>query len=200
MYIKEILCVTAGAVVGGVIGVFCVKRYYEDIAVQEIDEAKEYYRKQYLKVVYGVKDDIEFVDEESAKRNGSESEECEPDYKEIIEKMNYGEFFKKKETPDKEPEKQEIPAAFLISDDDYMIGKRKKRTFMYFESDGVFMDAETEDIVSDGMDLIGERNFEDRNDDEDAFYVRNEITKTDYEVIVEHYAYAESDFREPEDN
>ena len=199
---KNILFFLLGAGVGSTVVYFVVKKHYENLIDEEVESVRQYYKSQ--------------EDEDDEETDLSENEvktlkkapklakkdpktaENDENYKEIIEKMNYGEFFPKKAKTEEVAVEADIPTRYVINGDAFAGDNRNEKVSLYyFEGDGVFMNIETDEVVPNGMDLIGEDNFERLGEfEEDVLYVRNDVTKTDYEVIQEHYAYAESEYRE----
>lgn len=202
MSIKEIMLFLLGAGVGSAATYFGMKKYFETLMDEEIESTKEYYKTK-TEATTGMEQKTKILNEKYSDETEIEekTDENEPDYAQIIEKMNYGEFFEKK-TPAKieeQPEEKVIP--FVISGDAFAGDLRhEKVSLYYFEKDGVFMNVETDDVLPNGMELIGEENFEHLGEfEEDVLYVRNDEMGTDYEVMLEHYAYAESEYRDHQD-
>ena len=76
-----------------------------------------------------------------------------------------------------------------------------KRTLSYFSGDGVIMDSDTEEVIDNGIDLVGEENLEKFGEYEpEVVYVRNESNKTDYEVILEDRTYKDSEYNDDNDD
>jgi len=201
MSIKNIMIFLLGAGVGSAATYFVVKKHFEKITDEEIESVKQYYKSE---LVADVKKAVSSNEETSfMTENEEKTEEKEPDYKKIIEKMNYGDYFEKKpETkPVKEEEPDPIVGPYIISGDAFAGDLRnEKESLYYFEKDGVFMNVITEEVVPNGMELVGETNFERLGEfEEDVLYVRNDEKGTDYEVLLEHYAYAESEYRDNQD-
>lgn len=190
MPIKYVLTFVLGAGVGGAVGYFATKKYFENYLNEEIDSVKDYYKSKAEKQENEPKTD----------KNDQKTDENEPNYKEMIEKLNYSGFSeKKKETPSEDTVPDNRP--FVISVDDY-IGDQKyqKLGMTYFEKDGVFCD-EDEQVVPDGMDLIGEHNLDKFGEyEEDTLFVRNVEQGCDYEVVLDDGAYADSLYEGYEDD
>ena len=192
---KNILFFLLGAGVGSTVVYFVVKKHYENLIDEEVESVRQYYKSQEDED----EEETELSEnEEKMPRKEPKTEKNDENYQELIEKMNYGEFFPKKEKTEEVAVEADIPTRYVINGDAFAGDNRNEKVSLYyFEGDGVFMNIESDEIVPNGMDLIGEENFERLGEfEEDVLYVRNDVTKTDYEVIQEHYAYAESDYRE----
>lgn len=84
---------------------------------------------------------------------------------------------------------------YLIGIDDYYneFGdvKYEKKMLIYYEDDGVLID-ENEDTIDNLDQVIGRESLEHIGDyEDDRIYIRNEWYGTDFEVVVEHSAYAD---------
>lgn len=206
MSMKTVLVFLLGAGVGSVGMYLGVKRHFETLADEEIESVKEYYKSDLVKELKkGAK--TEEIDpempenEENTDKNDPTDPSKEPDYQGIIQKLNYGEYSKKEKAAEEKtdkPTKKQGP--FVISGDEFAGDLRhEKITLTYFEDDGVFFDEAEAEIISEGMELVGEENLGRFGEyEEDVLYVRNNDNRTDYEVLLEHMAYAESEYVERE--
>lgn len=206
---KEIVLFLLGLGIGSTATYFGVKKRLEatmqEEMEQEIEAVKDYYilREEQSKKETKVSENEE--NEPKSTEKQPKRDKKEPDYEKIIEKLNYGEYYQKKETPSESTEaadqEEEIEVPYTISDEEYIEENYYEKTsLVYFENDGVFMDASSLDIINDGTELIGEPNLEMFGEyDEDTLYVRDDVSKTDYEVIMTHCAYAESEYYEHSD-
>lgn len=123
-------------------------------------------------------------------------------YNEIIRKLDYGELEGAKnslydevensiENEPVDPDTSDEP--YVISTDEFIDGRREydKITLRYFEEDGTVMDEE-EDIMPEGLALIGENNLPFAGQyEEDVLYVRNDKFGADYEVLIEHGSFSD---------
>ena len=198
MNIKNLIVLFAGIGIGSIGTYLVTKNYFTNYMDEELEAQKEYFKANYIKL------DFDAAVEE---KKLEVLQEEEPNYKEIIEKMNYGEYFPKKKN-EEETKSQETTAMKakedsnlrVITSDEFATGGddyTEKVSLYYFEKDGVFMDIETEEVVPNGVALIGEENFEQLGElEDDVLYVRNDTTNINYEVIQEHYAFAESEYHD----
>lgn len=202
MSMKTVMIFLLGAGIGSAATYLGVKKHFETLADEEIESVKEYYKSELKKGVKTEEIDPEMPEnEENTDKNDPTDPSKEPDYQGIIQKLNYGEYSKKEKVEGKEtdkPVKKQGP--FVISGDEFAGDLRhEKVTLTYFEDDGVFFDESEAEIVSTGMELVGEENLGRFGEyEEDVLYVRNNDNVTDYEVLLEHMAYAESEYVERE--
>lgn len=197
MPIKEVMLFIAGLGIGSVGTYFVVKKHYENFMDEEIESVKEYYKDNIMEIAeheFGesaVNPEREEVSEEANKK--------EPDYQKIIKKLNYGDYSKKDdkvvESRSKETSIPEKKEPYVIEPDDFTNDSQyDKITLTYFSEDGVFMSIE-EEVVPEGMQLVGEENLEHIGEIEEyVVYIRNEEQGADYEVILEERSYSDSEY------
>lgn len=186
MDIKNLVFTTAGAGLGSLVTWLCVKNHYATIADEEIASVKEYYKNE---LIEELKADMINQEKEDAEKEVKKVNKEEPDYQGIITKLNYGSYSQKEEkkvaVPVKEEEKKK---PYIIDVNEFADDCNfEKVTITYFEGDGVFLDEEDEEI-SDGVKLICEDNINQFSKYDDVCYVRNEETRTDYEVILDDHS------------
>lgn len=210
----NIFMFTAG-VIGGAAGMLiAVKKYYEHIANEEIESVKETYSVEGNHIKNGVinnelspdnyenirdtSNDNEGIDEQDdASDEEAKKKECE----DIIKKLNYGSYSHKSDEDESEdnsisPE-DTTKYPRVITPEEYEDEEETytKRTLSYFSCDGVIMDSDTEEVIDNGIDLVGEGNLEHFGEYEpEVVYVRNESNKTDYEVVMEDRTYKDSEY------
>lgn len=197
MSIKTVVAFLLGAGIGSVGTYFGVKKYFENYMNEEIDSVKDYY-KDLGEDMKNQIDDLEIIlNDDETKPEMAEKEAAEElDYEEMIQKLNYGAFSskeKKSEAASVVEDQKNVP---YVIDADAFAGdiSNEKVTLTYFKEDGVFMD-EYYELVSNGPELVGESNLDRFGEfEEDVLYVRNDLMRTDYEIILEHCAYAESEY------
>lgn len=197
MPIKEVMLFIAGLGIGSVGTYFVVKKHYEDFMDEEIESVKEYYKDNIMEIA-----EREFG--ESAvnpeKEEPVEEKENEPNYQKIIKKLNYGDYSKKDDKvveshTNAEPAVAEKKGPYVIGPDDFANDEQyDKITLTYFSDDGVFVSIE-EEVVPEGMQVIGEENLDHIGEiEENVVYIRNEGLNADYEVILEERAYSDSEY------
>lgn len=196
MPIKEITLFLLGVGLGSGITYLAVKKHFEILTDEEVASVREYYKNKEVAVENEENEtDLSGNDEKTVKNEGK-SAKNEPNYKEIIEKLNYGEYSKKNKPVEEEEEKPVKNAHIMVLSEDEYIGDMRydKRSFTYFETDGVFID-EDGDVVVDGTELIGDENLDRFGEyEEDHLFIRNTQSEEDYAVLIAREAYAESDY------
>ena len=190
MNVKNIVIFISGLGMGAAGMWFGLKAYYEELANEEIQSVKDWYRE---KENYAEPGEVETLSDEDKKEyEVDDTNEEEPDYREIIERMNYSDFSKKKEEPEEMPEDTINNGSYIITPDDFIDNPNyDKVTLTYFEDDEIFTDIE-ENVIPDGNTLVGNDNLKSFGEyEENTLFVRNELLGTDYEVILEEGSYAE---------
>lgn len=198
MPIKEVMLFIAGLGIGSVGTYFVVKKHYENFMDEEIESVKEYYKENIMEIAE--REFGETAVNPEREEVSEEANEKEPDYQKIIKKLNYGDYSKKDDKvveshTDAEPAVAEKKGPYVIEPDDFTNDSQyDKITLTYFSEDGVFMSIE-EEVVPEGMQLVGEENLEHIGEiEEDVVYIRNEEQEADYEVILEERSYSDSEY------
>lgn len=197
MPVKSVLLFLAGIGVGSAGTYFAVKKYYENYMDEEIASVKEYYKENIMEIAE--REFGETAVNPERDDNLEEPKKDEPDYQGIIQKLNYGDYSKKDdkivESRSKETSIPEKKEPYVIEPDDFTNDSQyDKITLTYFSEDGVFMSIE-EEVVPEGMQLVGEENLEHIGEiEEDVVYIRNEEQGADYEVILEERSYSDSEY------
>lgn len=189
---KQLIIFITGLGIGSIGTWFSVKKYYEKYANEEIESVKEYYKSDFIEDVR--------KQMTSNQEDTQTNDDAEPNYQEMINKLNYGQFSQKEPTPEVKKEEISVPgikAPYTITPDQFVDDViNDKITLTYFSEDGVFMNEE-EDTLPHGTELVGEENLDKFGEyEENVLYVRNESANTDYEVIREDRAYANSEYVE----
>lgn len=192
---KTLLAFLAGAAAGSVATYFIVKTKFEQIAQEEINSVKKTYKARYE---YGDAEACseleETLEEEDAQWDRVEEAAKEvrrpmemPDLKEYAAKvagLGYA------PVPEEEPEEtmegvmeamdDERPYVIdplTFGDDDY-----ETETLTYY-ADGVLTD-EWDNIIENVDDLVGEESLTHFGEyEEDSVHVRNDLLKTDFEIL-----------------
>lgn len=186
--LKTFLTFVLGAAAGSVVTWYFVKNKYEQIAAEEIEEIREYYRN--IGDTEGPEDgDTE--EEETAFEESLEEEDIQSDR--VATAAEY--------VRENTPSIQEVAASKLTDtsmegddtmDEPYVIAPEQcgdledegyiVETLTYY-SDGVLAD-EWDNVIENADDLVGDdfaSHFGEYEDD--AVYVRNDVTRTDYEIL-----------------
>ena len=183
--LSKLLIFAAGACIGSAVTWKFVKTKYEQIAQEEIDSVKEYYRKKDGETE--AKDESESIAEafvksaDAAKTAGEKFHEAVVSYNSIIQTEGYSEIGE---------EVADTDGPYIIDADDFGDSYEYDTDSLVYYSDGVLA-TETNDVIDDVDHIIGIANLT-RFDDEDVIFVRNDVTKCDYEVAREHRTFAEA--------
>lgn len=195
---KGLLIFAAGLAVGAVAGAVIVKNKVLADAKAEIDEVREYYRES-----RGQKDEhVEEVKEVEKKEYKLKDIQIKDEPKTEKEHTNYNQIAKmytsKVATPYEPYNEFQTP----MYDDPFVIDPSEfgenpeydTETLTYF-ADGVLVD-DVDDVIEEPDIVVGLENlkvFEEFG--ATSVYVRNDIYKTDYEIIRDDWNY--SDLKEP---
>lgn len=197
MSTKEVLILLAGLGIGSVGTFFAVKNRYETLANEEIEAVKEYYKDKCDNCNTN-KHNTEAV-EDDVKENTKPSEDDKEYYNNIIQKMNYNacsnkNSAKKDVVIDVRQKEEEIPEEHAGDDEPYSITPEQfasgrlndQISLTYFEASGFFMNNETEELISNGEELVGKWNLSKFGEyEKDVLYVRDDSTGCDYEVVLD---------------
>ena len=185
---KGLLIFAAGLAVGAVAGALAVKNKVLADAKAEIEEVRDYYRSQRGEVQREEVEEVKEVVEETIDR----VQDMIKEHDNKKEHVNYNKLVQNY-NPSKNVVEYDDP--FIIDpsefgeNDDY-----DTMTLTYF-SDGVLID-DVDDVVEEPDIVVGLENlkvFEEYG--ASSVYVRNDIYKTDYEIIRDDWNY--SDLKEP---
>lgn len=188
---RELLYLVSGMAIGAAGAIIGLKEYFAIKMNDEISSLADYYDQKIDDIKAGLKFhdpeiDADFDEQEKkekkveSKRSAKPDAEVEPDYDEIIEKLNYNQYSTKssKET-----------GPYIISFDEYNDDTNYiKKIISYFSEDEVAMDSETEEVIDDVNKILGFENLEDFGDNNEI-YIRNEELGTDYQVVLETSSY-----------
>lgn len=192
MNVKNIIFLFVGAGIGCSGTYFIMKDRFDKLMQEESEEIKAYYEEKYAK---NNKEDKENDDTPVYNKEETHSEEAkesknkpdipvEPDYDEIINKLNYNQYSTK-------TSKKPAERPYLIDSEQYIndMGYVKK-IVSYFEDDEVCMFDDTHEIVENVSKDLGNENIKDLTiGDEEEIYIRNEQLGIDYNVVIEHSSY-----------
>lgn len=195
--VKGLLIFAAGALAGAFAGARIAKKHYEELAQEEIEEVRAYYKNKEEKI-----EEPKEV-EEKVEEKSIEVEE-KKEYDSIIKHGNYMTM-----EEDEENEEDEL----CDSDDEpYIIdpsefgnyGHYATQTCTYF-ADGVLVD-DVDEVIEDPETLVGNYHVDIFRDfDATSVYVRNDWMKMDFEIIRDDWFWSDFDDKGyapalPEDN
>ena len=164
---KGLFIFAAGVVAGAVAGAYLVKDKVMADAKQEIEEVREYYKS---------KKETKKEEKPVEEKEETKVEEKE-EYQEIT--RNYTNYNKIEETP-----KQAVnDMPYMINPEDFGEEEGYDTLTLTYFADKVLVD-DVDDVIDDPDPVVGLENlkvFEEFN--ASAIYVRNDIWKTDFEIL-----------------
>ena len=187
---KGLLIFAAGLAVGAVAGAVLVKNKVLADAKAEIDEVREYYRES-----RGQKDEhVEEVKEVEKKEYELKDIQIKDEPKTEKEHTNYSQITKMYMSKD-EYQTPMYDDPFVIDPSEFGENPEYDTETLTYFADGVLVD-DVDDVIEEPDIVVGLENlkvFEEFG--ATSVYVRNDIYKTDYEIIRDDWNY--SDLKEP---
>lgn len=194
---KGLLIFAAGLAVGAVAGAVIVKNKVLADAKAEIEEVREYYRTSRREKEV----EVEVEEKEEAKEEAKEVEKKEYELKDIQIKdepktglTNYSQITKMYMSKD-EFQAPMYDDPFVIDPSEFGENPEYDTETLTYFADGVLVD-DVDDVIEEPDIVVGLENlkiFEEFG--ATTVYVRNDIYKTDYEIIRDDWNY--SDLKEP---
>lgn len=181
--IKGIFIFVIGVVSGTFAGAQIAKKKYEEIANEEIEEIRAYYKEREKEVK-----EVEEPNAVEAPEEKSIEVEERKQYDNIIKRGNYM-------AVDEEEQNNVCDEAYPIDPSEFgNEGKNATETLTYF-ADGVLVN-EVDEVVEDPDLVVGRHHIDIFNEFPDAtcVYVRNDLDGTDYEILKDDWCW--SDFNE----
>ena len=187
---KGLLIFAAGLAVGAVAGAVIVKNKVLADAKAEIEEVREYYRES-----RGQKDEhVEEVKEVEKKEYELKDIQIKDEPKTEKEHTNYSQITKMYMSNDKYNQSM-YDDPFVIDPSEFGENPEYDTETLTYFADGVLVD-DVDDVIEEPDIVVGLENlkvFEEFG--ATSVYVRNDIYKTDYEIIRDDWNY--SDLKEP---
>lgn len=181
--LSKILFFVAGAIVGSVATWKFVEEKYKRIADEEIESVKEHLRARAEELELVDKD----VEEETShpEINKTSIKEVKKaayvDYSAITRNLGY--VPEPKEDEDNAAEKQPSTSPYTIDQNDFGMNEDYDVDSMLYHADDYLTD-ENNELIDNIEDSVGyECLNEFKESDTDVVYVRNDETKTDYEIL-----------------
>lgn len=184
--IKGIFIFAIGALSGTFVGAQIAKKKYEEIANEEIEEIRDYYRKVNKELADQLVDKTAEPEKVEKPKEVEEVEERKQ-YENIIKRGNYM-------TVDEEEQNNVCYEAYPIDPSEYgNDGKNATETLTYF-ADGVLVN-EVDEVVEDPDLVVGRHHIDIFNEFPDAtcVYVRNDLDGMDYEIIKDDWCWSDFD-------
>ena len=197
----------AGAAIGSAETYKFVKIKYERISRAEIDDVKEYYR-NLNNDAHADESEVEDYDSSELENDEDEAEEVRPTRRTVGEKPDLAHYadliaqyraeeeaFENQNRQKGGDEDMEYDDPYVISPDDFDENDSYDRIGLTYYSDGTVVDDCDEVLDDDEIDVqIGRdwiNSFGEYGDD-DVIHVRNEQSKTDYEIVRDPRKYSEA--------
>lgn len=179
--LKNVFIFIGGILAGTFAGAQIAKKKYEEIANEEIEEIRAYYKEKEVK-------EVEEPNAVEAPEEKTIEVEERKQYINIIKRGNYM-------AVDEEEQNNVCDEAYPIDPSEFgNDGKNATETLTYF-ADGVLVN-EVDEIVEDPDLVVGRHHIDIFNEFPDAtcVYVRNDLDGMDYEIIKDDWCW--SDFNE----
>lgn len=181
----------AGATVGAAGAWLYCKRYYEQIAQEEIDSVKAAFAERKPDLPKNTQSDNVNTDN----KQKADMAKLKPDLVNYMAKIkeqgytNYSAHSEKSANVKKEDEAM-VDEPYVISPEEYGEGSYTTISLTYY-SDGTLADDEDE-IVEDIEDTVGSDFAEHFGDyEEDSVFIRNDRLRCDYEILRDNRSYAD---------
>ena len=194
---KKVLIFALGAGVGSLVTWKIVETKYKQIADDEIESVKEYF-KQKLEAkerIVDVKTFKDKIEKPSIKVYADGEEEISPSknlvygLQEKIDELGYDNIEEDVQDLDQNTPVREYIKPYVISPEEFgEFGNTMKSMTLY--SDGVLVD-EDEQIISDKEAVIGDALEHFGEFEDDAVHVRDESIECDYEIIKDERTFSE---------
>lgn len=191
---KGLLIFAAGLAVGAVAGAVLVKNKVLADAKAEIEEVRDYYRSQRGEVKREEVEEVKEMVEETIDHIQDLIEEHETKPKAEKEHTNYNQITKMYMSKD-EFQTPMYDDPFVIDPSEFGENPEYDTETLTYFADGVLVD-DVDDVIEEPDIVVGLENlkvFEEFG--ATTVYVRNDIYKTDYEIIRDDWNY--SDLKEP---
>lgn len=172
--LNSFIIFAAGAVVGSVVTWKLIKTRYEQIAQEEIDSVKEIYAKREHNAT--IKDGAEVAVGEESTEGSHVLSEMRGAYAAIAKEAGYI-------NPEKEEDTVVVEKPYIIVPDDFDMNDYNTESLNYY-ADGVLTDY-CDNVIDDPENIIGDIDPSEHfgEYEEDTVYVRNDVTKCDYEIL-----------------
>lgn len=174
--LNKVLIFAAGALAGSAVTWKLVKTKYEKIANDEIESMREY---------FGSKKRSE-TKPEKVENEEDDGNDDQVNYEEVVRETGYGSY-----QTDKLKEEDDMGEPYVISPEEFdEIGY--KTVTLYYYKDGVLA-TEMNQVIRKVADTVGEDFMNHFGEYEmDSVYVRNDRSKTDYEILRDESNFSEN--------
>lgn len=180
--LKGTLIFVVGAAIGGTATWLFTKKYYKDIADEEIASVKEYYGKKREKT-----ESENFPEEKIEETIPEVTEEDKDKYKQVLEKSGYTNY---SNNPHRDknnyelPSEEDNPFVSFIDDDQYGF-EFEVESLDYFIGDDIMVNEHGEEMTKDEINEAIGVDWKDKflNCGYETLYIRNTFLEKDYEVV-----------------
>lgn len=179
----------AGATVGAAGAWFCCKRYYEQIAQEEIDSVKAAFAERKPNILKNKEPNKDSTTDNKQKADMAKLKPDLVDYAAKLQAEGYTNYSAHSEKNNKNEEEEIVEKPHVISPDEYGDCDYTLISLTYY-SDGVLADDDDE-IVEDIDKTVG-ADFADHFGDYemDSVHIRNDRRRCDYEICKDNRSYA----------
>lgn len=183
-----LLAFIMGAAAGSVGTWYCVRKKYEELAQEEIDSVKEVFskREQELKGEAVSKNIAESIKAEDKEKPSIK------EYAAILQKQGYTDYSHMEEEEKEEAVTMQSDKPYVIPPEQFGDNEDYEQISLTYYADQILAD-ENDEIVEDVEETVG---FESLNHfgefEDDSVFVRNDMRKCDYEILLDERTYSEA--------
>lgn len=171
--ITNLLMFVAGAAVGTVVTWKVVKTKYERKADEEIKSMQEYYEGR----VKSEQNEPKAVEPEEPKVEPDPDEEERVEYSNMVKELGYS-------NEEGGPVNVGLKP-YVIAPDEFGELEHYQQITLFYHSDGILVD-EDEEVIDDIDETIGVESLKHFGEyEDDSVFVRNDRTRTDYEILLD---------------
>ena len=200
--LSKFIVFAAGAGIGFVVTWRLVKKYYNNIANEEIADVKAWYSRKYGEKSESKKADAVGDAIREGIKDGMKKPVTENDIRNLtakLQNMGYVDYSNKEDEPVKKTEKIEEKEEVDDVERPYVIEPRYFDEYddynainLTLYADGVLVDDSSNEPVEDVDETVGLDNLNHIGDyEEDAVHIRNDKLRCDYEILCDTKKYSE---------
>ena len=200
--LSKFIVFAAGACIGSVVTWRLVKKYYNNIANEEIADVKGWYARKYGEKSKSKKADAVGDAIREGIKDGMKKPVTENDIRNLtaqLQNMGYVDYSNKEDEPVKKTEKIEEKEEVDNVERPYVIEPRYFDEYddystinLTLYADGVLVDDSSNEPVEDVDETVGLDNLDHIGDyEEDAVHIRNDKLRCDYEILCDTKKYSE---------
>ena len=200
--LSKFIVFAAGAGIGFVVTWRLVKKYYNNIANEEIANVKDWYARKYGEKSESKKADAVGDAIRDGIKDGMKKPVTENDIRNLtaqLQNMGYVDYSNKEDEPVKKTEKIEEKEEVDNVERPYVIEPRYFDEYddynainLTLYADGVLVDDSSNEPVEDVDETVGLDNLDHIGDyEEDAVHIRNDKLRCDYEILCDTKKYSE---------